>query len=278
MDEQLKAKLEEAGVLKDVQDFVRTEKDTSFNAGVGKAYEEVDKTTSEIFGAEKQEGQMTTMFLRNAAKMYQEGVSVDIDKKYKDIREENKSLKQKIEEQPDLSKYEDLRKTHNETLKKHEEEVAKLKQEFEFKEKQQSVQSVLSELPLEFPDDEFKSFKMQKFVEKLKEEGLLDNTVNVDGKLILKGGEKHGHKDFVLQDMAKKEFESYIKKEEGKAPSPGTPTPTSSKLASVKSKAEAIGIIRDGLVEQGLKVTDDAWDKEYMKALEENKDTLDSLE
>lgn len=281
MNEQLKSKLQEAGILEDVNAFIKSRETDSFNAGVGKAYEEVDKATSDIFGTAKQEKQFTTEYLKSAARLFQQGVEMDIKKQFDGIEKENKELKDKLKSNPDsvVQEYNDLRKQHNQAIKDNEKKIEEVKNEYEGKLKSTQVKFAISSIPLEFPDADYKNYKINQFTEKLKQDGLLDVMIEQEGKIVLKGGEKHGHRDFNLEEMVKEQFKPYIKETgQPEPPKAGEPAPVNTKIQGATTKSEALAIIRRGLEEKNLTVRDDAWDVEYKKALDENKDTLDNLE
>ena len=279
MNDSLRAKLQENGLLQEVESFLKEERQASYQAGVGKSYEEVDRAIEEVFGIRKEGKVLTTEFLKSAVKLHEQGLTMDIEKKFEDVKKKNIEMEEQLKKVPDAKKYEDLRETHNRMLKEKEEEIEKLKAEYETKDKISKISQVFSTLPLEFPDNDYKSFKFQQFTENLKNDGLLDNIVEIDGKIVLKGGEKHGHRDFVLEDRIKESFKQYMKDSGGEpTPKPGEPTPLNTKLSSVKSKGDALALIRNQLIEQGMKVTDEKWDTMYQKALSDNKETLEALE
>lgn len=279
LSEELQAKLDEAGVTQQVYDFVKQQKEESYQAGVGNVYESMDTKISELFGSQKNTGLKTTEFLANSVRDYKVGIETDIEKKYKSVKGENKTLKEQLESNPDASKYESLRKSHNEALKEHEEQIANLKKEFETKEKTFKIENQFSGIQFNTDDSDYLNFKKQSFISKLEKDGLLDNMVDIDGKIVLKGGEAQGHKDFVLNDMIQEEFKNVIKSDANPTPPrTGEPTPISTKLAGAKTKSDAVKDIRQSIIDSGINVDSTKWDDTFGKALEENKDTLDKLE
>lgn len=276
--EQLLSELKTAGVSEEIQSKLKTlvteEKNESYQAGVGKAYENVDNTVMELFGTTKKDGEkiFSTDFLKNSFLMYKSSLEMDIEKKYKDIKAKNKELEEAMKNN-DASKIEEIRTALNKRIEELESENSNIKEEFQKKEKMLEINNVFSKFQFEVNDPEYLDFKKKQVIEPLLDLPI----VKVDGKTVLKGGEKQGHRDIVLEDFIQKEFSSMIKQTQ--SPDIKEPQiPIETKLKSVKTKDEFYSVTREMLESQGLKPTDRKWDIERAQILEQNKEILQTLE
>lgn len=276
--EQLLSELKAAGVSEEIQGKLKTlvteEKNESYQAGVGKAYENVDNTVMELFGTTKKDGEkiFSTDFLKNSFSMYKSSLEMDIEKKYKDIKAKNKELEEAMKNN-DASKIEEIRTALNKRIEELESENSNIKVEFQKKEKMLEINNVFSKFQFEVNDPEYLDFKKKQVIEPLLDLPI----VKVDGKTVLKGGEKQGHRDIVLEDFIQKEFSSLIKQTQ--SPDIKEPQiPIETKLKSVKTKDEFYSVTREMLESQGLKPTDKRWDTERTQILEQNKEILQTLE
>lgn len=276
--EQLLSELKTAGVSEEIQSKLKTlvieEKNESYQAGVGKAYENVDNTVMELFGTTKKDGEkiFSTDFLKNSFLMYKSSLEMDIEKKYKDIKAKNKELEEAMKNN-DASKVEEIRAALNKRIEELESENKSIKEEFQKKEKMLEINNVFSKFQFEVNDPEYLDFKKKQVIEPLLDLPI----VKVDGKTVLKGGEKQGHRDIVLEDFIQKEFSSMIKQTQ--SPDIKEPQiPIETKLKSVKTKDEFYSVTREMLESQGLKPTDRKWDIERAQILEQNKEILQTLE
>lgn len=253
------------------------EKTDSFEAGVGNAYENVDKKVEELFGIQKQGKELSTVFLGKAFDMFKQGFEMDIKKNYSTIEEENKGLKEKLKSVPDAAKYEDLNKTYNEALKKHEEEINSLKMDFENKTKESKIDMYLNTLPFDASIDKgYLEYKKNSLKEDIKKRGF--SIEEVGGKIVLKGGENEGHRNYNLEDFVKEPLKDVFKKETTTTPTPGAEGGGySSKVAMAKTKDDFFVAIRENLEAKGMKVTDANWDSARAKEIEINKSILDSI-
>jgi len=275
--EQLLSELKTAGVSEEIQSKVKTlvkeEKDDSYQAGVGRAYENFDNAVMELFGTTKEgNGIKSTDFLKNSFSMYKSSLEMDIEKKYKDIKLKNKELEEAMKNN-DASKVEEIRTALNKRIEELENENQSIKGEFQKKEKMLEINNVFSKFQFETNDQDYLDFKKKQVIEPLLDLPI----VKVDGKTVLKGGEKQGHRDIVLEDFIQKEFSSLIKQTQ--SPDIKEPAiPAESKLKSVKTKDEFYSVTREILESQGLKPTDKKWDTERAQILEQNKEILQTLE
>jgi len=265
--EQLLSELKTAGVSEEIQGKLKTliteEKNESYQAGVGKAYENVDNTVMELFGTTKKDGEkiFSTDFLKNSFSMYKSSLEMDIEKKYKDIKVKNKELEEAMKNN-DTSKVEEIRTALNKRIEELESENKSIKEEFQKKEKMLEINNVFSKFQFEVNDPEYLDFKKKQVIEPLLDLPI----VKVDGKTVLKGGEKQGHRDIVLEDFIQKEFSSMIKQTQ--SPDIKEPQiPIETKLKSVKTKDEFYSVTREMLESQGLKPTDRKWEIELVQYL-----------
>ena len=258
--------------VKQLEPIFKSEKDESYNAGVGNAYENVDKEINSLFGVEKQGREMSTIYLRNSFNMFKQGFEADIDKKYESIKSKNKELEEQLKSVPDAAKYDSLQKTYNEAIENHKLELQKLETNFNNQQKRSKIEMFIKSLPFdEKHDKDYVNFKTKSLIDDIEKRGFEVEEVN--GKIMLKGGESEGHRSFELSEFAKEPLAGLLKSETTPPRLPNAPQG----LSSIKSKEEFYTGIRKGLEDKGLKITDDNWDSAYQKEIEANKSILESI-
>lgn len=276
--ETIKADLTAVGATEEVIskaiELVQKEKELSYDAGVGKAYGEVDNTIKELYGIDKNEKEFATSYLKRSVELTKNGLRNSIEQEFSGIKKENETLKEQLKTVPDAAKYEDLRNQHNKLISDFELEKQTLLKDFETSKKKLVIEAEVNKLPFSVEDAEYLGFQKEKVINDIIKRGF--DIVDVNGKKVLRGGESEGHKDYVLEDFAKEKLGSLLKKQNPSNPT-GEPTPQNTQLVSAKSKQEALSIIRKGLEEKGFKAHQPTWAKAWSDALESNKEILQKL-
>lgn len=261
-------------IITKVLDIVQLEKSASYDAGVGKAYGEVDATIKTLFGIEKNEKEFATNYLKRSVDLTKQGIKETAEKEYSEIKKENDILKTQLSQVPDAAKYEDLRRQHNEIIDSHNKEKNDLLKTFESEKKKLRLEANINTLPLQAEDKEYLKYQKSKFIDDVLNRGF--EIIERDGKTILKGGESEGHKDYVLEDFAKEKL-SHLIKVNSSGVRTDEPTPQNVMLSGAKTKQEALTIMRKTLEEKGYNATQSTWAKVWNDELEKNKSILQNL-
>jgi len=277
--ETIKQELAAVGAAEEVVskaiEIIQKEKEVSYDAGVGKAYGEVDTVVKDIFGIDKNEKEFATEYLKRSFKTTKSGLENSIESKFLDIRKENETLKEQLKTVPDAAKYEDLRKQHNNVLEDFAKEKNDMLKNFETEKKKLIIEANINSLPFSVEDKEYLRYQKEVFINDILKRGF--DVIDSDGKKILRGGETEGHKDYVLEDFAKEKLSHLIKKQ-GTGLRTDEPDPTNTTLINAKSKNEAFSMIRKSLEEKGYNVTQPTWAKVWAEELEKQKIILQKLE
>ena len=273
--------LKEAGVdtsiIDAAKDVLSKTNDFAYNGGVGRAYGEIDSAIKDVFSTEKDKGEQATSYLRRAAKLNEEGLRMDVKKGFEGIEKENQTLKSQLKDVPDASKYTDLQQTYNKALDDHKIEIENVKKGFESELKGYKIKSVVNGIGLHHDDKSYLNHKVNTFVSSITDDGF--DVVEQDGKIVLVGGEKQQHRQFVLEDYAKENLKDFLS-----APSDKKSVETveekakTTTLATAKTKSEAYGKIREQVMKKhDINVTHPTWQKRYAEALKENEAILEKL-
>lgn len=257
------------------------EKTASFDAGVGRSYEEVEKYTKETFGIDKNENEKATDYFKRSAGLFKSGVKNSIEREYEPIKNELTTLQEKIKsgisDEKLKKEFDELKETYNITTK----QMNELKESFESEKKDITlnfqIKNAIAGLKFNIEDKEYIDHKIGKFIADAKTEYEI---VETDKGLLFKGNSKNGYKDFTIDELVNEKLGSLIKKdgEQAKQIVQGAANARPDiQISQAKTKGEAYEIIRQKLITQGLKISSPDWEEKFKSELKANEAIINNI-
>jgi FtsZ-binding cell division protein ZapB len=262
--------------------LVQKHKDTSFSAGVGKAYQEVGTKVKTIFGVEKEEGEKETAYLERAYKLYEQGMEMDFSKRLleptkKELNELKEKLKNGMTDEKFKLEFDELKGKYNSTSN----EFEAFKKDSEAKHKDSElnwqIKAELKGVKFNSEDKEYLNFKQNKFIETIKKDFEITNT---ESGLIFKGGKENGYKDFTLPELIEKNFADLIVKEQTQQANGASAVNSGAigaRIAASATQGEALEIIRQSMIAEGMKITDTNWSEKFKENMKKYQDDLKKI-